>query len=392
LNFAEQEKDSEIQLEAVSCLTSILTGNAEQIQTVVNRNAIKILKNVIKTPIILNKSKAILALSNIAGENSELRDLVLKEDVLPLVASYMTPTAPNTLLKCCSWCISNLCRGKPAPDPSLVLPALNSITQILTTQEDPEIIRNAIWTLYFISDGGGPKLTPIIKTNIIPTIVKLVYSPEVKISVPSIRVLGNITTGTDAETQMVINAGGIEALKHAMQGPYVGLRKDACWAMSNITVENIDQINQVLKADVIPLVCKILREDDMIVKEEATWIITNLSSVINAESIERIMNSELISLLPALLKIDNIKILVIALQFLANILKQAKKHYGDNNALITQIEKLGCLNILEQLQYHENQFVYKIVNSILEGYFLQDCIEETLEQVNDPASISIFNF
>eukprot|EP00826_Nyctotherus_ovalis_P001555 TRINITY_DN10253_c0_g1_i3.p1 TRINITY_DN10253_c0_g1~~TRINITY_DN10253_c0_g1_i3.p1 ORF type:complete len:129 (+),score=17.46 TRINITY_DN10253_c0_g1_i3:433-819(+) len=110
-----------------------------------------------------------------------MRDAVLAADVLPLVVSNITPTAPHSLLKSCMFCIINLCRGKPGPKFGSILPALKGVTQVLM-MDDSDLIEDAATSLYFISDGGGPRIAYTLATGILPRLVKLLAHPKVKIS------------------------------------------------------------------------------------------------------------------------------------------------------------------------------------------------------------------
>lgn len=339
-----------------------------------------------------NRCQAIWGLSNIVGGSILQRDAVLNGQILPLIVSNVTPTAPFSMLKSCSWCISNLCRGKPAPDFRLTLPALEPIVHLLVSQEDQRLLIDAAWALYFLTDGGGPKLNNIVATGVVPRVVSLIYSTNTKLSLPCVRIVGNITTGSDEETQAVVDAKGIDALKFAMQVPFTMLRKDACWTISNIAAGNPAQVAIVIEADIIPLVCKILREDELIVKSEAIWILTNLANVVETSLLKYVITAELMNLLPELLKIENESILSVALQFMLNLLKLAKIGYGDNNIVVKQMIELGCLNQLESLQLHKNQIVYRRVNELIENYFAQDCVDEIFDgEIVDPANLSIFN-
>jgi len=369
----------------------VATGNDDQVQSIINKQGLIVLKNVLTSPYVQNKSQAIWAFGNIAGDCSDIRDLVLKEGVLPIVAQSLTPTAPYELMKSCTWCIQNLCRGKPEPKLSLVLPALKPITEILTTQKDIILLSDCAWALWFISDGGGQKIPYILATNIVPTLVKLISHPESKIAVPCLRVIGNITTGTDEETQTVVDAGGLAALKTNVQATNINFRKEVFWVISNIAAGTTSQTLAIINAGIIESICKVLKEDGLIVKVEAMWTLANLTNRMDSSSTKQIMDSGLISLIPILLKENDTKLLAITLQFIANILKHAKEIHGNKNIMATQIEQLGCLEILEQLQYHNNQFIYKFANEIIGDYFIDECVEETLYDKADSAHISIFN-
>eukprot|EP00826_Nyctotherus_ovalis_P006211 TRINITY_DN11447_c0_g1_i3.p1 TRINITY_DN11447_c0_g1~~TRINITY_DN11447_c0_g1_i3.p1 ORF type:complete len:268 (+),score=53.66 TRINITY_DN11447_c0_g1_i3:1-804(+) len=239
---------------------------------------------------------------------------------------------------------------------------------------------------------GGERIGYVIGTQIVPIIVKLAGHADMDISVSCIRILGTITSGLDTETQTVINAGGIEALKNAMQSSSVNTRKEACWAISNIAAGTSDQVTQLINVDILFLAYNVLKEDDFKVKIEAAWIISNITSKMEAKYITYVLNSGLLTILPTLLKANDAKLLGVILQFVVNILRKAKVFYGDVNPVESYIMKSECIGIVEGLQYHSNQIIYMFAIKIIEENFAQDYVEEDLGSGNINVGTSIFDF
>lgn len=54
--------------------------------------------------------------------------------------------------------------------------------------------------------------------------------------VPSLRTVGNIVTGDDLQTQVIINCGALACLLHLLKtSQKKSIKKEACWTISNIT-------------------------------------------------------------------------------------------------------------------------------------------------------------
>jgi importin subunit alpha-6/7 len=62
--------------------------------------------------------------------------------------------------------------------------------------------------------------------------------------VPALRTVGNIVTGDDQQTQLIINCGALGALLSLLQNNQLkkSIKKEACWTISNITAGTMEQI------------------------------------------------------------------------------------------------------------------------------------------------------
>lgn len=58
----------------------------------------------------------------------------------------------------------------------------------------------------------------------------------------ALRAVGNIVTGDDVQTQVILNCNALPCLHHLLSSPKESVRKEACWTISNITAGNRQQI------------------------------------------------------------------------------------------------------------------------------------------------------
>jgi hypothetical protein len=58
----------------------------------------------------------------------------------------------------------------------------------------------------------------------------------------ALRAVGNIVTGDDVQTQVILNCSALSCLLHLLTSPKESIRKEACWTISNITAGNRQQI------------------------------------------------------------------------------------------------------------------------------------------------------
>ena len=137
-----------------------------------------------------------------AGDGPRIRNLVINAGAVDPIANYLD-RAPvgSTFTRNASWTLSNMCRGRPAPDFQQIKRATRSLAKVLIENDLEEIIGDVCWALSYISDGGAEQIPYILETNVLPRIVELLEHKEMSISVSCLRTIGNILTGTDDETQ-----------------------------------------------------------------------------------------------------------------------------------------------------------------------------------------------
>lgn len=102
----------------------------------------------------------------------------------------------------------------------------------------------------------------------------------------ALRAVGNIVTGDDIQTQVILNSGALPHILHLLSSEKESIRKEASWTISNITAGNRQQIQAVIDANIFPVLIHILKNDEFKTRKEAAWSITNATSSGTAEQIK----------------------------------------------------------------------------------------------------------
>lgn len=102
----------------------------------------------------------------------------------------------------------------------------------------------------------------------------------------ALRAVGNIVTGDDAQTQLILNCNALPCILHLLSSSKETIRKEACWTVSNIAAGNREQIQAVIDAGIFPVLIDILQKAEFKTRKEAAWAVTNATSGGTAEQIK----------------------------------------------------------------------------------------------------------
>lgn len=189
------------------------------------------------------------------------------------------------------------------------------------------------------------------------------------IIVPALRSVGNIVTGSDAQTDAALKAGVLDHMKKLLNNPRTNIVKEAAWTVSNITAGNAQQIQAVIDAGIFEDICKVMMQGDFRAQKEAAWVVTNTSSSGTAMQIQHLIHRVgILKPFCDLLDSKDARTVLVVLNGLKNLFQLAEKTDQLDNFAFA-IEENGALDLLEKLQQHENEEIYGHALWIIEKYF-----------------------
>lgn len=122
-------------------------------------------------------------------------------------------------------------------------------------------------------------------------------------------------TGTDAQTQVVLNCDALSHFSNLLSHCKEKIRKEAVWFLSNITAGNQAQVQAVIDAGLLPKIIENLSKGEFQTQKEAAWAISNLTISGNHSQIMTLVNYGAIPPFCDLLSCKDTQVINVSLNF-----------------------------------------------------------------------------
>lgn len=362
---------AEFQYESLWCLTNIAAGTSDQANNIVVKGGIPKFLKLMDSSIEELKLQASWIIGNLASDCNKIRDTLLKEKAFDKLITILASTNNIPLIKSTTWSISNFFRVKPAPPFDKVKKCIKMVSRAMVIiRNDNEFLTDACFILSYMTEHYKDTINELLDIEIIPLIIKSLDIDDQFIQLSCLRVVGNIASGNANQTQKLIDWGVLDYLKKTLFNPKKSIRKESAWILSNIAAGTQKQIENLINEDFLLIFEKVIQNDESEVRKECIWAMCNLTSVKNPNYIKKILQQGILECIKSCLMINDAKNLAVNLEALNNLLFFGKQNKINNvNPVAEEIERLGMIDLLENLQSHPVEIVYEKTLKLLLDYF-----------------------
>ena len=244
-------------------------------------------------------------------------------------------------------------------------------------KEIRDLYYDSLYIFSYLTDNSVKCRDALLTSGVLHYIIELIKifneQDDLFLILGGLKIIGNIIIGNANQTQKVLDCNIYDILKVLMFRENKRIKKEANWIVSNIAAGTEKNIIDLIDNGFFPLLCQIFQKEEKEIKAEAIWTLCNFSQIKNNDYIKILIEQGLLLIVCECLKSEESKEIAISLEALNNLLEYGQRiSFDGNNIIALEIEKIGMINALENLQYHPNEIIYEKTLNTIEKYFLTE--------------------
>jgi Armadillo/beta-catenin-like repeat len=367
ISFITPQSPIEILEECTWIVCNIASGPEEIVELLIQSGVIETSLDVLDLQYDNISENIIWMMGNIAGDSaSHCQSVVDTQFLYRLYTEFNQLTEINyKVLSITLWTLANITKkliSLPIDRTNYIL----YILKLLHVELENEVLLDWVKALCGLTFKSDMHLQAIIEHGLLTSVLNLIGCELKPVQITAIRSVGNILAGDSGKTQILINLGVLDFLHPALKSSDQGVRKEAYWALSNITGGNAFQVGTVVDHPIVKDAIKGLDDINVEVRSEASWVISNIGVKGCYYHILSLADLGLLNYIKFSLKENNPTILKNTLRTLECVLAADKINKSE---LKKEVILSGCLEALEDLDLTSKENLSEQINKILSTYF-----------------------
>jgi importin subunit alpha-1 len=316
-------------------------------------------------------------LQNLVADCKKIRDTLVKSQLYSKILDLMnpnivyTPIAHNIVSL-----ITNIHKLEGSENLSNYL--VEKSTEILCSvakANNSDLQLETMWGLANITNSPNPNVPNLIaQSGALENVVTFMKSNMDKrpVKLAFLKIIGNLTSNKDSFIDYIISLGVLGIILHFLNDSEWSIRRETLWMFSNIAAGRKEHIQILISEGYYDNFKLKIKDNELLVKLEAVWCVTNSVACSDlATKMELVRNHSLLETLKECLQINNLKIVLMALEALREIFIEYSKIVLDknDNKLVEEFLKIGGGDVLERLQDSEHETVLRVVYNLITEFF-----------------------
>ncbi|KAJ3423562.1 importin subunit alpha [Anaeramoeba flamelloides] len=251
-----------------------------------------------------------------------------------------------------------------------------------------EIFEHAIWTLSSMANFKDQYRENILdQKGSFELIFRALKLDDFEFQMPSLRCLGNIICLSRNEIDLVIEEGAIQILVELFQNGIQLIEEEICWILSNICLISADHIQMLFDQKILPLIYDKIENCGFVTKKNLISILSNICIKGNDIQMNQLLKYDILKLLCKNLDVDDIELSITCLNGIKALLIYGE-FYDEStqpqksNAISQHIRSFGGDEIILKTCYHTAKQVTQLARVIYETY-LQNNNNNEVDIEND---------
>ncbi|KFK24759.1 hypothetical protein AALP_AA8G021400 [Arabis alpina] len=370
-------------LESAWCLTNIAAGKPEETKSLLPALPMLIAHLGEKSSAPVAEQCA-WAIGNVAGEGEDMRSVLLSQGALPPLARMIFPDKGSTV-RTAAWALSNLIKGPESKAAAQLVRVDGIVDAILRhlKKMDEEIATEISWIVVYLSALSDIATSMLLKGGILQLLIeRLATSDSLQLLIPVLRSLGNFVASDPKAILTFLIRGQntkdsvIGVLAKCLRSEHRVLKKEAAWVLSNIATGSVEHKKMIHSTEAMPLLLRLLSTSPFDIRREVAYVLGNLCvESVEGDTKPRIIQEHLVSIVRAgclsgfidLVRSPDIEAARLGLQFIELVLRGMPNGEGPK-----LVEGGDGIDAMERFQFHENEELRVMANSLVDKYFGED--------------------